>query len=897
MSLSRFGKRYSRNRLGFHRRKRASRRGVATAIGSMLFFIIALQLVAYLYEVNQVNADMINFDIERARETVQIQSVGFNDHSPSSIQISSGQQLSGSISSLEFTDSDRFILSSEQELTTLHPFSYTLLGSTQFVSGGTSNLVSDDGTYMRFRSYVSSFSATSSTNAFIGYRSNTGTFLTNSSKGSSWDGNSWSSEEELPDAGSPVRWVRVSHSLTSASFYERIVVTLSDDGYLDAYVWDGSSWLYQTVGGQDLGFIGTVANSYRPFDIAYESSGDAMLVYGISSTDTTRDLAYRIWDGNSWSAEAYLDDTTSTADIQYYWVRLASYPLSTGRVDEIALIGLDGTGIDANAWIWDGNVWGNSLELTNDVKRNTEEDISVAYEQVSGDVMFIWGQKSDLRSRKWAGSWQAQLPNIAIGGEARWFTLKADPTSNMLMAVAPNKDLDLITVRWDGSAWTLDPAHDVEVDSITTRVADFEWEISGGKGLLVWGTTTGSISWRTFTAPSTWDTVSTETNSGTHPWVQLARNPRDVNGDLKIAGATLNSDNDLYVFDWDGVDLNFQPVLSTDVAGTTWESFDLSWRHFGDASYILEVEFTGSGGIDAGLLNWAIDSSWTVGDVNVTIQLFSYTNNQYADETNYGGKAYSNYESDSVPNTDQLEDDSLEDNGSELISDFFDMSTNWKIKIRGEKESEVQFDLRVDLVEYELEENISGWLGIFSVTESPSLISGFEVTFTGFGQAKNAFSQEILIYNFTGLGWDSLANITITVLEATAGPLITGGLASDYVDGSSQVKVSVNGTSTDSYSLYSNYLHLRIIPLGGNGIITIEIVNSGGNDIHLVDLWIINGSNVILRNKDSSPAFDAPVFPGETLSTSIPFDWKTGESYRIKVVSERGGIWSKIVSP
>src|SRR3972149_5347121 len=55
-----------------------------------------------------------------------------------------------------------------------YPSDYNLLGSTQRVSGTLSDLQSDDSVYMTFRSYVSSTSTTTKTDAFIGYRSNSG---------------------------------------------------------------------------------------------------------------------------------------------------------------------------------------------------------------------------------------------------------------------------------------------------------------------------------------------------------------------------------------------------------------------------------------------------------------------------------------------------------------------------------------------------------------------------------------------------------------------------------------------------------------------------------------------------------------------------------------------------
>jgi hypothetical protein len=416
------------------------------------------------------------------------------------------------------------------------------------------------------------------TPAFIGYRSDTGTQELDSPKSRLWNGSAWLTEKELADAGSAVQHVRVAYSPNQTRWYEKIVVTLSNDGYLDAYVWNGSSWLVTN----NIGYVGTTVDVYRSYDIVYERvSGRAMLVYAISSSDTTKDLAYKIWNGTQWSSEAYINDP-STSNIQYYWVKLASYPLTTGRVNEIALIASEETSNDANAWIWDGSSWGNYLQLEDTVASRTRECISVEYEQLSGDAMFIWGYNNYMQSRKWTGSWGSELPQVYLGATPYWFTLKADPVSNRLMAVIVDSRRDLNTVRWDGSSWTRDSEHDSNVDTSSTRCADFEWEPSGSKGLLVWGTSSGSLSYKTFTAPSTWSGTSTITAADTHRWVQLRRNTDDVSGDIKILGGTLNNNDDLGALSWDGSTLTNEgdSAFTSDTAVTTYECFDIKFSNF-----------------------------------------------------------------------------------------------------------------------------------------------------------------------------------------------------------------------------------------------------------------------------------------------------------------------------
>src|SRR5438093_10062723 len=72
--------------------------------------------------------------------------------------------------------------------------------------------------------------------AWISYRSNTGTNTVNSPKSRTWDGTSWSAPEtEESTAGSPLRNVRMAYSPIASD--QRIVVTVSDDFWLDGYLW------------------------------------------------------------------------------------------------------------------------------------------------------------------------------------------------------------------------------------------------------------------------------------------------------------------------------------------------------------------------------------------------------------------------------------------------------------------------------------------------------------------------------------------------------------------------------------------------------------------------------------------------------------------------------------
>lgn len=376
------------------------------------------------------------------------------------------------------------------------------------------------------------------------------------------------------------------------------MVVASDDGTLDSYVCSASC----TTAG-NWAFSGNLADmwttaptlSQRPFDLACEkTSGDCLLVYDKVSASSTQDLFYRVLlnaDTTTWQAEGNFDDTTSAVtDEVWAHIRLVANQVN----DKIGLIGIDSTGVDAVAWIWSGTAFGNQHELTASLAIATKEDIGVAWERSSGNLMVVAGEGSNVRYNRFTTSWQtsALVGGVATGvGVMNWITLKASPlsTSNQIVMVMTGASADFATIAWSGSAWQTGTEHDAAIDSIVGRVADFGWSPSADDaganvdGVIVWGTASGSLSFRRFTYPNTYSTASTFTETGTHPWVQLADPPNPTAGDtVDDLGGALDSTFDIGGIRWDGAATN--PVstgdggITTDTVVATFEAFDVEWQ-------------------------------------------------------------------------------------------------------------------------------------------------------------------------------------------------------------------------------------------------------------------------------------------------------------------------------
>jgi len=644
------------------------KKGIGTVVGTVVSLaIIAFILINIMVWTSNVGAQMRQFDTQGLEEKISILDVSFlpqqilftlkntgsrrvhivslwvvnftapTNHSRYTLDlyISAGETTtytlncrwrSGNNLLFKFiTELGRIFSIYKQAIGTAYPSNYAMIKGS-YVSG---NLPTDvqtvDSAYFTTKTEATAFK----TNACIAYRSNTGTNTLSSPKFRAWNGSTWdASETELATAGSTVRWVRVAYCPISSRSYEKIVVTLSDDGYLDAYVWTGSSWSVTN----NIGSAGTTANSYRCFDIAYEkTSGKALLVY--SRGTTTNEIGYKTWNGTKWSGESLLDTRTTRV---IYWIALASKP--TTSANEIAMIYLD-DGPEVHGYVWTGSAWsemGQTSIWSTSVADSREECIAVAYEQTSGRAMFVWARSttSSYYYRIWNGTTLTSAATLTMVSSdiGYWLTLKSNPasTSNSLFLTSVTKSSELVTAYWSGSAWTTHSKHSSALDTSSARCADFDWEPTGSKGLLVWGTTAGQIAYKNFTAPSSFGTQQNPTmGSNRHPWVQLRCNLNWTSGDVMILGAVLEDTAfDLGAIKWTGTAFTVigASTFTAATTVTTYECFDMEFSSRRDPTEFTvdtQFEFSGITGTPT-KLEWTIVSKYNASSVSVTIGLYNY---------------------------------------------------------------------------------------------------------------------------------------------------------------------------------------------------------------------------------------------------------------------------------
>jgi hypothetical protein len=96
-------------------------------------------------------------------------------------------------------------------------------------------------------------------------------------------------------------------------------------------------------------------------------------------------------------------------------------------------------------------------------------------------------------------------------------------------------------------------------------------------------------------------------------------------------------------------------------------------------------------------LNWTADIAWTIGRVNVTLQLYNYALGGYPT----GGNGCVTYVSDAAPNIDETKNQTIHVNPSR----FKNGTGHWRMKITGVAEVNVPFDFKADFIELNASKN------------------------------------------------------------------------------------------------------------------------------------------------------------------------------------------------
>ncbi|UCH31235.1 MAG: hypothetical protein JSV05_06970 [Candidatus Bathyarchaeota archaeon] len=151
--------------------------------------------------------------------------------------------------------------------------------------------------------------------------------------------------------------------------------------------------------------------------------------------------------------------------------------------------------------------------------------------------------------------------------------------------------------------------------------------------------------------------------------------------------------------------IKFEDIDDTnDTTQNRW-NIDVVLLHVWTHEQTVEVEFSGSSNMENWKeLYWTIDSAWTTSAVSVMYQFYNYVTDEYPTT----GEGFIAYTSGNTPGDDEERNQTIIANPSSFKS----LAGDWKIRVKGVKTTDTQFELKADLIESKALEN-SGTLFAF----------------------------------------------------------------------------------------------------------------------------------------------------------------------------------------
>lgn len=354
-----------------------------------------------------------------------------------------------------------------------------------------------------------------------------------------WNASSWGSAQDFPEIQGELTQIRMAASSTRN---EVIAVTFGSTGYIQAWVWNGSTWaegfsqqIFEYEHTDGIGNGSDVLPLYAGIGVAYETNSDEALVVYV---DGDSDPSYYTWSGTTWTGPSSMTIPNTSVQARARYIELARDPLSSSN--EIAFMMLDDL-IDCYGARWTGSGWDymgvtGAMWDTDTGQANDRGSIAVTYETSTGDALWVWPDNDTatrgFNYRLWdssAGTLGAITKvTITSAGDTssiiRWSVLRANPANNTIMYISTDGAADLVTVSWNGStdSWNADQTeHSTGVESISEQCFDFVWNSAGTSGWLFFGNGT-ALTRREWT--TSWQTATTNLADDTM-FVVAARHP------------------------------------------------------------------------------------------------------------------------------------------------------------------------------------------------------------------------------------------------------------------------------------------------------------------------------------------------------------------------------------
>lgn len=454
----------------------------------------------------------------------------------------------------------------------------------------------------------------------------------------------WGNEASLPTNTSTTYATQIRGSPTRN---EMIAAVTNSSGVVTVYRWNGTSWSSEWS-------VTTGVNLTPRVSIAYEeSSGDATVVYS-TNTASTNEIAYRVWNGSSWTSATNFNAQRTSGVVGYVVAK------ARPGTDQIGMVWID-LNRDLSAAYWDGSAWtaepaslleGEIAQLDGG-KRIEAPICDIAFEAQSGRLMVGWGDNVSsnfeyvLRSAGSGGSWGSVVVPSGFTQLAEITRLESRPGANDIAYITNSNwtypsnstNYKVQAAAWNGSSWTVSPALDANSAHIGEYDVGVTWLTNSGSTRAIFTYDklnssgidyfTYNPAGGTFSASATYSTAPTSSNTddGVH---RLVRNPYNASEAMSIV---VDDGDDLFAkkvsFDggslsWSGLDpagVSMETNVSLPTNMTGWVA-DYDYRRYFPGSGSLTTDIVDSGGSSVSTPSLALSTTAASSDCQTTTGTF-----------------------------------------------------------------------------------------------------------------------------------------------------------------------------------------------------------------------------------------------------------------------------------
>ncbi len=263
--------------------------------------------------------------------------------------------------------------------------------------------------------------------------------------------------------------------------------------------------------------------------------------------------------------------------------------------------------------------------------------------------------------------------------------------------------------------------------------------------------------------------------------------------------------------------IRFKGSIETgDTLQDAW-NIDAVLLHTWANQHTAEVEFTGSSNTHSWKqLNWTIDSAWTTGSVNVTIQLYNYAQGSYPTS----GNGYMAHTSSTTANTDETRSQLIISNPQDFRND----TGNWQIRIKGVKDTDIEFNFKADLIEFKPthpSQIVSTEFSFSSMTSSTPT----QLNFTGVSQFNvSSVTTIVQIWNYSSSTYASSGEgyLTYTSSGVNETRSLSINTSPQFYTSNGSAKVKITGIFATQSPFQQEINQVRLLYSHSEGVIPLD---------------------------------------------------------------------------